>query len=214
MIETNFLSWLQTFSSWYIALPLLIIIIRWKTHDVFRRRVAFYVIFNILFTLITTLVNHNIFMFYLASPIFLWIIFNIFATVLSEYKVWNFIKWLVIGFSIFAVIDMFWIEDYKNKFPDYIYPPQEIIVLFMVYYYLYIFSKEARQDFSALWISLGIGFSALVILIILLYNPYLGFKSNTFGDFIWSGLGSFATIISYSFVSYGLYIARTSLKNQ
>lgn len=214
MIETEFLAWLQTFSSWYIALPLIIIIIRWKTHDVFRRRVAFYVIFNISFTLITTVVSHNIFMFYLASPIFLWIIYTIFSTVLSEYKVWNFIKWLVIGFSIFAIIDMFWIEDYKNKFPDYIYPPQEIIVLFMVYYYLYIFSKEARQDFSSLWISLGIGFSAMVILIILLYNPYLGFRSNTLGDFIWSGLGSLATIISYSFVSYGLYIAQPSLINQ
>lgn len=102
---------------------------------------------------------------------------------------------------------MFWIED-LDKFPNNVYPLQEIIVLMMVYFYFYIFSKEARQEFSALWVSLGIGLSALIILIILIYNPYLGFKPNTIGDFIWNGLGSFTTIISYSFVSYGLYIAR------
>jgi hypothetical protein len=218
MIETKLLSWLQSFSSWYIILPLLIVLFRWNAHDVFRRRVAWYVIFNISFTGLTTLLDkldvNNLFVFYLGSPIFLWVIFRIFEPLIGTYKIWNLIKWMVIGFALFVFIDMFWIENYITKFPNNVYPPQEVIVLFIVYYYLYIFSKEARQDFSSLWVTIGIGFSALITLIILLYFPFLGFKPNTLGDFIWNGLGSFSSIISYSFVSYGLYIAKPKLSSQ
>lgn len=218
MIETKFLSWLQIFSSWYIILPLILVILRWKTHEIFTRRVAWYVIFNILFTLTGTILAelniNNLFIFYLASPIFLWIVFKIFEPLIGSYKVWKYIKVMVIIFAFYVIIDMFWIENYKTKFPNNVYPPQEVIVLFIVYYYLYIFSKEARQDFSSLWITIGIGFSALITLIILLYFPFLGFKPNTLGGFIWNGLGAFSSIISYSFVSYGLYIAKPKLSSQ
>jgi hypothetical protein len=176
------------------------------------------VIFNISFTGLTTLLDklevNNLFVFYIASPIFLWVIYRIFEPLIGTYKIWNFIKWMVIGFTIFVIIDMLWIENYRTKFPNNVYPPQEIIVLLIVYYYLYIFSKEARQDFSTLWVTIGIGFSALITLIILLYFPFLGFKPNTLGDFIWNGLGSFSSIISYSFVSYGLYIAKPKLSSE
>ena len=218
MIETKFLSWLQTFSSWYISLPLLIVIFRWNTHDLFRRRVAWYVIFNIVFTVLTTVLDkidiNNLFVFYLASPVFLWIVYRIFEPLIGTYKIWNLIKLMVVGFSIFVLVDMFWIENFRTKFPNNVYPPQEVIILFIIYYLLYIFSKEARQDFSSLWVAIGIGISALITLIILLYFPFLGFKPNTLGDFIWNGLGSFSSIISYSFVSYGLYIAKSKLLNQ
>lgn len=218
MIETKFLSWLQTFSSWYIILPLLIVIFRWNTHNVFTRRVAWYVIFNILFTITGTVLAeldiNNLFIFYLASPMLLWIVFRIFEPLIGSYKFWRYIKVMVIIFTIFVLIDMFWIENFRTKFPNNIYPPQEVIALIIIYYYLFIFSKEARQDFSSLWVAIGIGISALITLVVLIYFPYLGFKPNTLGDFIWNGLGSFSSIISYSFVSYGLYIAKPKLSSQ
>jgi hypothetical protein len=216
MLETKLLYWLQIVSSWYILVPLALSIFRWKTHDVVRRRVAWFAVFNVCFTGITLLFEklkiNNLFMFYLASPLFLWVVYRIFEPLIGTYKIWQWIKYLVIGFAIFVVIDMFWIEDFRTKFPDNIYPAQEIIILLMVYYFLYIFSKEARQDFSSLWISIGIGISALLILISLIYNPYLGFKPNTFGYFVWVGLGSISDILSYSFITYGLYIARPKLE--
>ena len=216
MLETEILDWLQTISSWYIILPLIIVILRWKTHDVFRRRVAYYVIFNICFTSIGTILSklniNYLFLFYLASPMLLWIVFSTYQSVIGEYKIWKLITILSIAFTVFVVIDMFFIEDFRNKFPNYVYPPQEIIELIIIYYYLYIFSKEARRDFSSLWISIGIGSSALITLIVLLYNPYLGFVPNTLGYFIWAGLGSFSSIISYSCVAYGLYIAQSKIE--
>ena len=215
MLETKILAWLQTISSWYILLPLIIVILRWKTHDIFRRRVAYYVIFNICFTSIGTILAeldiNNLFLFYLGSPMLLWIVFSIYQSVIGEYKIWKFIMVLTIAFSVFVIVDMFWIEDFRTKFPNNVYPPQEVIELIIIYYYLYIFSKEARRDFSSLWISIGIGSSALIILIVLLYNPYLGYVPNTLGYFIWAGLGSFSSIISYSCVAYGLYIAQPKL---
>ena len=215
MLETKILAWLQTISSWYILLPLMIVILRWKTHDVFHRRVAYYVIFNICFTSIGTILAkldiNYLFLFYLASPMLLWIVFNIYQSVIGEYKIWKMITILTIAFSVFVVVDMFWIEDFRSKFPNNVYPPQEVIELIIIYYYLYIFSKEARRDFSSLWISIGIGSSALITLIVLLYNPYLGFVPNTLGYFIWAGLGSFSSIISYSCVAYGLHIAQPKM---
>lgn len=212
MLETELLAWLQTISSWYILLPLTLVVLRWKTHDVFRRWVAYYVIFNISFTILATILYPNWYLFYLTPPIFLWIVYKMFDIMIGTYKLWKQISILTAGFAIFVLIDLFWIEGQNHQFPNNIYPLQEVIVLFIIYYYLYIFSKEARQDFSALWVSIGIGASALITLIVLLYFPYLGFKPNTLGYFIWAGLGSFSSILSYSFVTYGLYIARPKIQ--
>ncbi len=206
MLDKNLLVWLQDISSWYIILPLLIVILRWKQHDVIRRRVSWYVFFNISVTGLAYVIPNNWYLFYLTPPIFVWIVFKIYEPQIGSYKIWNLIKYLVIGFAVYAIIDMIWIE--WGKFPENIYPVQSIVILFVVYYFLYIFSKEARKDFSSLWISIGIGISALLIFIVLVYFPYLGFKPNTFGYFLWMGLGSVSTILTYSCISYGLWIAR------
>jgi hypothetical protein len=216
MIETKLLAWLYVISQWYIIVPLFFVILRWKSHDTIRRRVAWYILFNIGFVLITMLLArlkiNNLFIFYLTSPAFLWIVYKIFEPEIGGYKTWKFIQFILIGFTIFVLIDMFFIENYKTKFPDNIYPPQEVIILIIVYFYLYIFSKEARKDFSMLWISIGICVSALILLIILLYSPTLGLSPNTIGYFINAGLSSFSEILSYSFIAYGLYIARPTFK--
>ncbi len=217
MIETQLLNWLSIIAQWYLIIPLLVIIIRWKTFDVIRQRVSWYIIFNIVFAVSTFVLAkmkvNNLFIFYLSSPAFVWMVFYIYQLTIGNYKFWKFIKIFLIAFAVFVVIDMFFIENYRTKFPNNIYPSQEIIILLIVYYYLYIFSKEARRDFSLLWISVGIGISALILLIIVLYYPDTGFTENTVGHFIWAGLGSMSDIISYSFVTYGLYVARPKLLN-
>lgn len=215
MIETQLLNWLSTIAQWYLIVPFILIVFRWKTFDVIRRRVSWYIVFNIVFAVGTFLLAkmkiNNLFIFYLSSPAFVWMVFRIYEPTIGNYKFWKFILIILSAFAIFVLIDMFFIENYKTKFPTNIYPSQEIIILVIVYFYLYIFSKEARQDFSLLWITIGIGISALIILIIVLYYPDTGFTENTFGHFIWAGLGSMSDIISYSFVTYGLYIARPKL---
>ena len=218
MFDEKLLNWLDIFSQWYMILPLTVIIFKWKTFDTIHRRVAYYVFFNVGFAIITKIFAelkiNNYFLFYLASPLLLWFIYRIFEPSIEMLSMWKYIRMLVIGFAVFVLIDMIWIEDFKKTFPENIYPPQEIILLFIIYYYLYIFSKEARQDFSLLFISIGIGLYALIILFILIYNPYLGFVPNTLGYFIWAGIGSFAEILTNSFISYGLYIARPKSINQ
>lgn len=216
MIETKILNLLYIVSQWYIVVPLFFIILRWNSHDNVRRRVAWYILFNISFVLITFLLAkfkiNNLFIFYLTSPVFLWIVYKIFEPEIGKYKMWKFIQISLVGFFIFVFIDMFFIENYRTKFPDNIYPPQEVIILLIVYFYLYIFSREARKDFSLLWISIGIGVSALIMLIILIYTPTLGLSPNTLGYFINAGLSSFSEILSYSFIAYGLYIARPIMR--
>ena len=218
MFDEKSLNWLDIFSQWYMVLPLTVIIFRWKTFDIIHRRVSYYVFFNIGFAIVTKIFAelkiNNYFLFYFASPLMLWFIYRIFEPSIGMFKMWIYIKMLVVGFAIFVLIDMIWIEDFLKIFPENIYPPQEIILLFIIYYYLYVFSKEARQDFSLLFISIGIGLYALIILFILIYNPYLGFVPNTLGYFIWAGIGSFAEILTNSFISYGLYIARPKSVNQ
>ncbi len=215
MIGTKLLALLETIARWYLIIPLIVVILRWKSHDLIRRRVAWIIFFNIAFNIITyemaMMKINNLFVFYLASPVFIWINYLVYQPVIGKYKLWKIIRLSIIIFSIFVVIDMFFIENYRTKSPDNIYPPQEIILLFMVYYYLYIFSKEARKDFSLLWISLGIGISAILLLIILIYLPTLSYEENTLGYYIYAGLGSFSDILSYSFIAYGLYIANPKL---
>ncbi len=211
MIEYKLLEYLRAISSWYIILPLIIVAFRWKTHDTVRRWAAWYVIFNIILTAISTILYPNWYIFYISSPIFVWIVYQFFQPLIAKYKVWQYIKWLVIAYSVFAMLDMFFIE--WGKFPKYIYPVQSLVILLMVYYFLYIFSIEARKDFSSLWISMGMGFSALIIFMVLVYFPSLGFKPNTFGYYIYMSMGAFSNIISYSCFSYGLYIAKP-LKRQ
>lgn len=217
MIETQLLNWLNTIAQWYLIVPFLVIIIRWKTFDVIHRRVSWYIIFNIAFVVGTFVLAkmkiNNLFIFYLSSPAFVWMVLRIYEPTIGKYKFWKFIKIILIAFAVFVVIDMFFIEDYKAKFPANIYPSQEIIIILIVYYYLYIFSKEARREFSLLWITVGIGLSALIMLIIVLYYPDTGFTENTIGHLIWAGLGSTSDIVSYSFVTYGLYSAFPKLSN-
>ena len=210
MIDFQILEWLNLLSSWYILLPLGIVILRWASLDAVRRRVAWYVFFNLGFTLFGSLLVYldynNIFIFYLGSPLLLLFIYLIFDILLKEKKVWQYVKWLVISYTLFVAVDMFWIEGFRN-FPENIYLIEKAIIVFMAYYFLYFFSKEARQDFSSLWIAVGIGINALLSFIILFYSPHLGLKENTIGAFIWYGLGSSMSIISYSFVAYGLWTA-------
>jgi hypothetical protein len=217
MIETQLLNWLNTVAQWYLIVPFLVIIIRWKTFDIVHQRVSWYIIFTIAFVIGTFLLAklkvNNLFIFYLSAPAFVWMVFRIYEPTIGKYKLWKFITFILIAFAVFVVIDMFFIEDYKTKFPTNIYPSQEIIILLIVYYYLYIFSKEARREFSLLWITLGIGMSALIMLIIVLYYPDTGFIENTIGHFIWAGLGSMSDIVSYSFITYGLYTARPKSLN-
>lgn len=215
MIETKLLSWLETIAQWYIVVPVFFVIFRWKSHDIIRRRVAWYIFFNISFVLITMLLAkmkiNNLFIFYLTSPAFLWIVYKIFEPAIGKYKPWKFVQIILLAFSIFVILDMFYFENYRTQFPDNIYPPQEVIILIIVYFYLYIFSVEARKDFSLLWIAIGIGVSALIMLIILIYTPTLGLSPNTIGYFINAGLSSFSEILSYSFIAYGLYISKSDL---
>lgn len=217
MIETQLLNWLNTIAQWYLIVPFLVIIIHWKTFDIVHRRVSWYIIFNIAFVVGTFVLAkmkiNNLFIFYLSSPAFVWMVLRIYEPTIGKYKFWKFIKIILIAFAVFVVIDMFFIEDYKAKFPANIYPSQEIIIILIVYYYLYIFSKEARREFSLLWITVGIGLSALIMLIIVLYYPDTGFTENTIGHLIWAGLGSTSDIVSYSFVTYGLYSAFPKLSN-
>jgi hypothetical protein len=217
MIETQLLSWLSTIAQWYLTIPFILIIFRWKTFDVIRQRVSWYIIFNIVFAVGTLLMAkmkiNNLFIFYLTSPAFVWVVFSIYEPTIGKYKIWKFIRILLITFAVFVLIDMFFIENYRTKFPTNIYPSQEVIILVICYYYLYIFSKEARRDFSLLWITVGIGISALIMLVIVLYYPDTGFVENTVGHFIWAGLGSISDIICYSFITYGLYCARPKLLN-
>ena len=218
MFDEKLLNWLDVFSQWYMVLPLTIIVFRWKTYDKIHRRVVYYVFFNAGFAIVTKIFAelkiNNYFLYYLASPLMLWFIYRIYEPSISGLKMWKYIKISVIVFAVFVLIDMIWIEDFKKIFPENIYPPQEIILLFIIYYYLYIFSREARRDFSLLLISIGIGVYALIILFILIYNPYLGFIPNTLGHFLWAGIGSFAEILTNSFISYGLYIAIPKSNNQ
>jgi hypothetical protein len=212
MIETQLLNWLNTIAQWYLIIPFIIIVIRWNSFDVIRRRVSWYIIFNITFVagtyLLANMKINNLFIFYLSSPAFVWMVFRIYEPTIGNYKFWKFITFIFITFALFVLIDMFFIENYRTKFPTNIYPTQEIIILLIVYFYFYIFSKEVRRDFSLLWITVGIGIAALIMLIIVLYYPDTGFVENTIGHFIWAGLGSMSDIISYSFITYGLYIAR------
>jgi hypothetical protein len=217
MIETQLLNWLNTIAQWFLIIPFTVIVLRWKTFDVIHRRISWYIIFNIAFVAGTYLMAkmkiNNLFIFYLISPASVWMVLRVYEPTIGKYKFWKYIQIILIAFAIFVLIDMFFIENYKTKFPTNIYPSQEIIILIIVYYYLYIFSKEARLDFSLLWVTIGIGLSAIIMLIIVLYYPDTGFAENTIGHFIWSGLGSMSDIISYSFITYGLYIARSKLAN-
>lgn len=217
MIETQLLNWLSIIAQWYLIIPFILIIFRWNTFDVIRWRVSWFIIFNIAFAVGTLLLAkmkiNNLFLYYLASPAYIWMVYLIFEPTIGSYKIWKFISITLITFAVFVVIDMFFIENYKTKFPTNIYPSQEIIILLIVYCYLYIFSKEARRDFSLFWVTIGIGLSALIMLIIVLYYPDTGFTENTFGHFVWAGLGSMSDIISYSFITYGLYVARPKLAN-
>lgn len=215
MIETQLLAILESIARWFLIMPLIIILFRWKSQDSIRRSVSWYILFNLFFNVVTYLMAmariNNLFIFYLASPGIVWIVYLIFKPAIGKYKPWRFIRFVTIIFTVFVVVDMFFIENYRTKSPDNIYPLQEIIILLMVYYYLYIFSKEARNDFSLLWISLGIGISAIFLLIILIYLPTLSHEENTLGYYIYAGLASFSDILSYSFITYGLYIASPKL---
>jgi len=217
MIGNQILYWLNIVSSWYIILPISIVILRWTSHDAVRRRVAWYVIFNLGFTFFNYLLAYldfsNIFLYYLASPMLLLFIYLIFNELLKGKGYWQYVKYLLITYILYVAIDMFWIEDFR-KFPENIYPIEKALIVFIVYYFLYFFSKEARRDFSSLWIALGIGINALLAFIILIYSPYLGFEDNTIGQFIWYGLGSLLTIISYSFIAYGLGIHPKNLNHK
>jgi hypothetical protein len=217
MIESQLLSWLSTIAQWYLIIPFFVILYRWKTFDFIRQKVSWYIFFNISFAILTLLLAkmriNNLFIFYLSSPAFVWMVFGIYELTIGNYKIWKYIKLILISFSIFVLIDMFFIENYRTKFPANIYPSQEIIILLICYYYIYIFSKEARRDFSLFWITIGIGISALIMLVIVIYYPDTGFVENTIGHFIWAGLGSMSDIISNSFITYGLYIARPKILN-
>ena len=106
---------------------------------------------------------------------------------------------------------MLWLENFRTDFPANIYPIEKAIIIFMAYYFLYRFSKTGGSDFSSFWIGLGIGINALFSFVLIVYTPHIGSEENTIGDFVWRGLGSIISLISYSFVTYGLWIAKPRL---
>jgi hypothetical protein len=215
MAANDLLYWLGLVSSYYILLPLLLVGLRWRVHDTVRRRVAWYVIFNLSFTVLTRVTAglfDNIFLFYLASPVYLTLVWRIYDALVKPTQVWRVVSWLIGTYWVFVAIDMIWLENFRVDFSKNIYPVEKSLIVFMAYYFLYQFSRESRADFSSLWIGLGIGINALLSLVSVVYMPYVGgWDDNTIGNFIWNGLGSIITLVSYSFVAYGLWIAKPAL---
>lgn len=218
MISHSLLYWLGLLSSAYILVPLLLVTRWWQGHDAVRRRVGWYIIFNATFSLLTfalaPLMSSNLVLFYLASPLYIVLVYRIFDALVVRNATptpvfWQVIRGLVVAYCFFVAVDMIWLENVEKEFSKNIYPPEKALIVSMSFYFLYRFSREARSDFSSLWIGLGIGINALLSLIILVYSPYISLQPNTLGDFVWSGLGSIITVISYSFVTYGLWIGRS-----
>jgi hypothetical protein len=217
MISKEILRWLGVVSSYYILLPFLVILFRWSTHDTIRRRVGWYVLFNLCFTVITfatARVINNTFIFYLASPIYIFFVYRVYDAMVTHDQLWRFVRWGILAYFVFVVVDMIWLENFRTDFSANLYPIEKSIIIFMAYYFLYQFSKRAGTDFSALWIGLAIGINALFSLVVILYTPYIGFRENIISYFIWAGLGSIISIVSYSLITYGLWIAKPRLSTK
>lgn len=211
MLTTRVLQILGTISMWYIIIPLSVVFLRWQMHDTIRRRVGWYVIFNAAFSLLTALTAssmNNLIIFYLASPVYVLLVYRVYEAMYGEKGQLRMTTWLIIAYCVFVVIDMTWIENVQKNFPAIIYPIEKGIIIFMAYYFLYCFSVNGGSDFSAFWIGLSIGINALFSLVLIVYTPYIGWEENTIGFFVWYGLGSIISLISYSMVTYGLWIAK------
>lgn len=216
MLSNNTLFWLGVVSSWYIVVPLLMVVVRWSAHDAIRRRVAWYVLFNASFTALTYStfrVMDNIFIFYIASPIYIILVYRVYDAMVPKDGFWRMVGWVIMAYCLFVGFDMLWLENFRTDFPANLYPAEKSIIISMAYYFLYRFSKTGSSDFSALCIGLGIGINALFSLVLIVYTPYIGAEENTIGYFVWHGLGSIISIISYSLVAYGLWIAKPFLRN-
>jgi hypothetical protein len=218
MISYLVLEWLQLFSQAYIVLPLLLVISRWRSHDAFRRRVGWFILFNAAFPVLSwalfSLFDNNMPLFYLASPVLVMLIYRLFDVwpSTSATAFWKIIRGLVVAYCLFVVVDVIWLENPMTTFSTHIYPPEKLLIVLMAFYFLYQFSREAHTDFSSLWIGIGIGTNALFTLMILIYSPYLSLQANTIGFFMWYGLASFVSILTYSFYAYGLWIYRSYLQ--
>ncbi len=217
MISYLVLEWLQLFSQAYILLPLLLVISRWRSHDAFRRRVGWFILFNAAFPVLSwalvSLFNKNIPLFYVASPLLVVLIYRLFNAWpgTSAMAFWRVIRGLVVAYCLFVVVDMIWLENPMTTFSRHIYPPEKLLIVLMSFYFLYRFSRAAHTDFSSLWIGIGVGTNALLSLMILLYSPYLSLQPNTVGFYMWYGLASFVSILTYSFYAYGLWVYRSYL---
>lgn len=211
MLTAKTLQLLGIISMWYIIIPLSVVGLRWQTHDTIRRRVGWYVIFNAAFSLITALTAssmNNLIIFYLASPIYILLVYRIYEAMHGKNEQLRLTKWLVGIYCLFVIVDMIWIENVQKNFPSNIYPIEKGIIIFMAYYFLYRFSINGGSDFSSFWIALAIGLNALFSLVLIVYTPYIGWQENTIGYFVWYGLGSIISLISYTMVTYGLWIAK------
>ncbi|MBN8820495.1 MULTISPECIES: hypothetical protein [unclassified Spirosoma] len=198
------------------------VILRWAVHDTIRRRVAWYIIFNFGFTFITyttAFLIKNIFIFYLASPLYIYLVYRVYDAMVSVTVFWKIVQWIILAYCIFVGVDMIWLENIRTNFPVNIYPVEKAIIVIMAYYFLYRFSKAGSTDYSAFWIGLAIGINALFSFIHLIFasdfdHPSLLAEKNTISYFVWFGIGPMISLISYSFVSYGLWIAKPKLPNE
>lgn len=222
MIANHILKWLQIISSWYILIPLGIVILRWTVHDTIRRRVGWYVVFNFFFTAVTyttAFLIKNVFIFYLASPIYIYLVYRVYDAMVATTEPWKIVRWLIVAYCVFVGIDMLWLENIRAEFPSNIYPAEKAIIVLMAYYFLYRFSKTGNTDYSAFLIGLGIGINALFSFVHIVFASYVDHPSllaekNTIGYFMWFGVGPMFSLISYSFVTYGLWIAKPHWQKQ
>jgi hypothetical protein len=220
MLTNTTLKLLGQFASAYILLPLLLVLLGWRSHDHIRRQVRWYVLFNAAFSLLARLslllMARNTPLFYAASPVLVVLVYRVYDAMVTSPALpvplfWRVVRGLVVVYCVFVVVDMLWLEDALKGISRLIYPPEKTLIVTMAFYFLYRFSSEARTDFSSLWIGFGIGLNALLTLIILFYSPHIGLRAGTVGYFIWWGLGSIVTLISYSMIAYGLWIYRPRL---